>query len=412
MTDGTLNSKLALEEKKAIKLFLWLFFILYYSFDAFYFYVLPIYNKSKQFGIPKDGLGIWLYVFIAALLLISIYILKKRNIYKVKYFLLFGYLLITFIDDMLTYYGHSKPFASGNAVEALFILFSPIFVNKKYFLTALIGIIGKDIFMGIILRDLNVVSAIVLYAILGAIACLILNRFFSYIKSLSIVHEDLRQMDKLVVIGQMAAAIGHEIRNPLAALKGFTQLQHEQYPNTNDFYPIMIQEIDRINYIVNDLMYLGNPKSIQIEKANIEEMIDYTLSLTHQQAEMQGILIETRKESLLPLIECDTKQIKQVFINLIKNAIEAMPEGGTINIQLKVSKEHEIYISIEDEGCGISEEVINSVGKPFVTTKKDGTGLGLMVTNQIINDHQGKLKFQNRAEKGAKAEVWLPIKQK
>ena len=126
----------------------------------------------------------------------------------------------------------------------------------------------------------------------------------------------------------MAAAIGHEIRNPLSSLRGFTQLQQERYPNTNDYYPIMIQEIDRINSIVNDLMYLGKPKDITFEKASIEEIIAYTLSITQQQAERQGVTVETIMAGPLPPLDCDAKQLKQVFINLIKNAIESMPEGG------------------------------------------------------------------------------------
>ncbi|MCM2533955.1 ATP-binding protein [Neobacillus pocheonensis] len=210
----------------------------------------------------------------------------------------------------------------------------------------------------------------------------------------------------------MAAAIGHEIRNPLSSLKGFTQLQQERYPNTNDFYPIMIQEIDRINSIVNDLMYLGKPKVIEFEKASIEEIIAYTLSITQQQAERQSVTVETIIEGPLSPIDCDDKQLKQVFINLLKNAIEAMPKGGKIKIQVKVSKERKMLISIEDEGCGIAEENILNIGEPFYTTKKDGTGLGLMVTNQIIKDHKGELSIHSRLEKGTKVEVELPINQK
>jgi signal transduction histidine kinase len=243
------------------------------------------------------------------------------------------------------------------------------------------------------------------------IAYILLIRFNSYINSLTTVYEELRQKEKLAVIGQMAAAIGHEIRNPLSSLRGFTQLQQERYPNTNDFYPIMIQEIDRINSIVNDLMYLGKPRSIQFEKASIEEIIAYTLSITQQQAEGHQVTVETLIAGPLPPIDCDEKQLKQVFINLIKNAIESMPEGGMVKISVKVLEKNKMSVSILDEGDGIADEDILNLGEPFFTTKKDGTGLGLMVTNQIISEHKGEVTFKSNLEKGTKVEVVLPINQ-
>nr|WP_231510774.1 ATP-binding protein [Bacillus sp. UNC438CL73TsuS30] len=309
----------------------------------------------------------------------------------------------------MIYLGTTKPFATGNVVEILFIVFSPVFVNKRFFWNVTLGLIGKDLFLGIILHDYRVLLPVLIFAIIDAIAFILLIRFNSYIDSLTHVLDELRQKEKLAVIGQMAAAIGHEIRNPLSSLKGFTQLQKERYPNTNDFYPIMIQEIDRINSIVNDLMYLGKPRAIEYVKSNIEEIIAYTLSITQQQAERHAVVMETLIEGPLPPIDCDAKQLKQVFINLFKNAIEAMTEGGKIKINAKVLKGQKMYISIQDEGCGISEEVIPNLGEPFYTTKKDGTGLGLMVSNQIIKDHKGSFNIRSHIGKGTKVEVILPI---
>ena len=255
-----------------------------------------------------------------------------------------------------------------------------------------------------------VVFPILLYLIISAIALIVLVRFYSYIHSLTDAYEELKKKEKLAVIGQMAAAIGHEIRNPLAALKGFTQFQQENYPNANNYYPIMIDEIDRINSIVDDLMYIGKPKKIKFEKASIEEIIAYTLSIAQQQAERQGVTVETIMAGPLPPLDCDEKQLKQVFINLIKNAIESMPEGGRVQIHVKViEKQQKLSISIQDEGIGIADEDILNLGEPFFTTKKDGTGLGLMVTNQIIQDHLGEINIQSLLNMGTKVEVILPI---
>ncbi|MFL6557527.1 MAG: ATP-binding protein, partial [Bacillus sp. (in: firmicutes)] len=137
----------------------------------------------------------------------------------------------------------------------------------------------------------------------------------------------------------------------------------------------------------------------------------YTLSITQQQAERQGVTVETIMAGPLPPLDCDEKQLMQVFINLIKNAIEAMHEGGKIEIRVKVIEKHKMVVSIQDEGVGIADENILNLGEPFFTTKTDGTGLGLMVTNQIITDHKGELNIESAAVKGTRVIVSLPILQ-
>ncbi|ULT57813.1 ATP-binding protein [Neobacillus drentensis] len=408
MKEGNRNPKLFIEERKAIILFLWLFYIVYYSFEIFYYLSKStIYKEKDLISTSMVSLGLFLVVLI-----FGVYFIKKGNPFIVKYIYIYSYLGIDLVDTLLTYWGKDIPYTSGNIVEVLFFLYSPIFVNKRFFWLVSLGLIGKEVILGLILQSMNVLMPIVIYIILSLIAYTVLIRFNSYIKSITAVYEELRHKEKLAVIGQMAAGIGHEIRNPLSSLKGFAQLQHERSPNSNEFYPIMIQEIDRINSIVNDLMYLGKPKEINFEKARIEEIIAYTLSITQQQAEMQGVKIETFMEGPLPPIECDGKQLKQVFLNLIKNAIESMVDGGRIKINVKTVSSKKMYISIQDEGCGIEDSNILNLGEPFFTTKKDGTGLGLMVTNQIIKDHNGKLKIESVIGEGTEVKVSLPIMQK
>ncbi|MFC0022639.1 ATP-binding protein [Neobacillus cucumis] len=407
MKEGNSNPKLIFEEKKAIVLFLWLFYIVYYSFETFYFISSNSVIYKQKTMIPTSMGSL---ILIMAVLIFGVYFLKKGNPFIVKYIYIYSYLGIDFLDTLMSYWGTKVPYSSGNIVEILFFLFSPIFVNKRYFWVVSLGLIGKEIILGLVLQSMQVLMTIVIYIILALIAYTVLIRFNSYIKSLTNAYEELRQKEKLAVIGQMAAGIAHEIRNPLSSLKGFTQLQHERFPDTNDYYPIMIQEIDRINSIVDDLMYIGKPKKIMFEKASIEEIVAYTLSIIQYQAERQGITIETIMAGPLPPLHCDEKQLKQVFINLIKNAIEAMPLGGRIQIHVKViDKQQKLTISIQDEGVGIANENILNLGEPFFTTKKDGTGLGLMVTNQIINDHFGEIKIESFLNVGTKVIVILPI---
>jgi signal transduction histidine kinase len=405
------SPRLITEETKTIKFFLALFYIFFFAYDIFNYYLMPIYTKEGEIGLSDESLGFWYHIAIIGLLPIAIYFIKKGNPYIVKYILLFSYTSVETINSLVMYIGSDQPYGSGNIVELFFVFFSPIFVNKKYFWTASICMVGKYVIIGSILQESHVVLPIITFFILSVIAYFLLTRFTSYINSLTSAHLELRQKEKLAVIGQMAAAIGHEIRNPLSSLKGFTQLQQERYPNTNDFYPIMIQEIDRINYIVNDLMTLGKPKALQFSKASIEEIIAYTLSITQQMSERQGVSIETTMAGPLPPIDCDGKQLKQVFLNLIKNAIESMHDGGKIEIKVKVVADNKMEISIQDEGYGIEDQNIINLGEPFYTTKKDGTGLGLMVTNQIIGDHNGDFTIESSPGKGTKVVVTLPISQ-
>jgi signal transduction histidine kinase len=405
------SPRLISEETKTVKFFLILFYTFFFAYDLFNYYFMPIYTKEGTIGLSNNGLGLWFHIAVIGLLPIALYFMKKGNPYIVKYIYLFSYATIETLNSLAIFYDSNKPYGSGNIVELLFIFFSPIFVNKKYFWTASLFMIGKYVIIGGVLQESHVLFPIIIFLILSVVAYFLLTSFTSYISALTSVHLELRQKEKLAVIGQMAAAIGHEIRNPLSSLKGFTQLQQERYPNTNDFYPIMIQEIDRINYIVNDLMTLGKPKALQFSKASIEEIIAYTLSITQQMSERQGVSIETTMAGPLPPIDSDGKQLKQVFINLIKNAIESMQDGGKIEIKVKVVADNKMEISIQDEGYGIEDQNIINLGEPFYTTKKDGTGLGLMVTNQIIGDHKGDFTIESSPGKGTKVVVTLPISQ-
>ncbi|NRD78034.1 hypothetical protein HPT25_11620 [Bacillus sp. BRMEA1] len=225
--------ELIFEEKKAIKLFLWLFYILYLIFEGFWY---SIFQKLTTSGVTKGssvGLGFWVYILISTFIPISIYFIKKNNPYIIKYIILFSYILIDIVDNIIRYYGTTKPFASGEVVEVLIVFFTPVFVNKRYFWCASLGIMAKYAFLGIILHNKTAFAPIGIIMILVAIAYVLLIRFNSYINSLTVVYEELRKNEKLAVVGQMAAAIGHEIRNPLSSLKGFTQLQHESYTNAS-----------------------------------------------------------------------------------------------------------------------------------------------------------------------------------
>lgn len=217
----------------------------------------------------------------------------------------------------------------------------------------------------------------------------------------------LRNTEKLSVVGQMAAGVAHEIRNPLTTIKGMLQLSKDQF--RSDHYKLLMSEIDRMNFIVNELLVLGKPQAIHYREVDIMSIMDDTLKIFESQAVMNGVSV-TRDIKSWGTIYCDPNQIKQVFINILKNATEAMPYGGNIHVFLDV-KGAEQHIRFVDNGEGIPEDILNKIGQPFYTTKKDGNGLGIMVTKKIIDAHKGKIQFNSQVKSGTTVEIRLPLLQ-
>jgi signal transduction histidine kinase len=401
-------NKLVTEEIKATKLFLWLFYIIFLTYDLFFYFGMPMVNDNYESGFPEGGLGFWLHIIVLGLIPVAIYLLKNGNPYVAKYLIFIGYNLLDLISNLMLYIGNDAQFNSANIVEMFAILFTPLFMSKKFFWVVYGAIAFKYIVYGFVLQDSFLLFGLVIFTVLAAISYLFLSRFLSYIKTMEKVNEDLRQKEKLALVGQLATSIGHEIRNPLASLKGFTQLQHEKFPDDKEFFKIMENEIERINLIVNDLMYLGKPKSSVMVSSNIEGIIEYVAKILNPIAQSNDVTIKV-DISHLPLINCDENQLKQVFINLIKNAIESMPAGGVINISSKVKENETLAILIEDEGQGIEEAKLSKIGQPFFTTKVDGNGLGLLVSFNIIEKHNGRIIFKSKVGKGTVVEIYLPI---
>ncbi len=224
--------------------------------------------------------------------------------------------------------------------------------------------------------------------------------------------EILRRTEKLSVVGQLAAGVAHEIRNPLTSLKGFVQLMKSRTTEHHDYYEIMLTELERINYIVSEFMVIAKPKVVQFEHKDITDILLNVISLLGSQAIMNNVQIETQLLTKSFLIDCDENQLKQVFINVLKNGIEAMPDGGEITVTVQDIDRHHIQISFKDQGCGIPAEVIDNIGLPFFTTKEKGTGLGLMVCNKIIENHNGEFRIESEIHKGTTIHILLPKKRR
>ncbi|MGM0805177.1 MAG: PAS domain S-box protein [Bacillota bacterium] len=220
--------------------------------------------------------------------------------------------------------------------------------------------------------------------------------------------EMLRKSDKLSVLGQLAAGVAHEIRNPLTSIRGFLQLLQSRASENEDYYEIMLSEIDRINSIVGEFMLLAKPQAMNFVQTDLRQLLRHVISILDTQAILTNVQIYFENEPDLPEIWCVDNQIKQVFVNMLKNAIEAMPTGGSVHIHLKKEGGY-VIASFIDHGCGISEERLPTLGEPFYTTKEKGTGLGLMICYKIVENHHGKILINSKIDEGTTFSILLPI---
>jgi PAS domain S-box-containing protein len=220
--------------------------------------------------------------------------------------------------------------------------------------------------------------------------------------------EFLLQSEKLSIVGELAAGVAHEIRNPLTTIKGFVQL-YKKENSSIEFNDLLLSELERIETITSEMLSLGKPQAIQLKRTNVRELIENTLELLQPQAYMNDIQFKLEFEETDYFITCEKNQLKQVFLNLLKNSIEAMNEGGEIHITLRKSSDDECIIAVQDQGCGIPEELLPRLGEPFYSLKEKGTGLGLMICHKIIKQHQGNIVYRSKVNKGTLVEITLPL---
>lgn len=217
------------------------------------------------------------------------------------------------------------------------------------------------------------------------------------------------QSQKLAMVSQLAAGIAHEVRNPLTSVNGFLQLMKTEYPDRSQYFDIIFSEIKRIDSVLGELLVLAKPHQVQFKKIKINSVLQQVTTLLETNAVLAHIEIKKAFEQGKEWeINGDENQIKQVFINLIKNGIEAMPDGGKITISSEQEGDF-VKISIKDEGGGISQDDLDKLGEPFFSTKKEGTGLGLTVCLNIIGAHNGEMKIDSKLGEGSTFHILLPL---
>lgn len=224
--------------------------------------------------------------------------------------------------------------------------------------------------------------------------------------------ESQLQLERLTTTNQLAAGIAHEIRNPLCAIKCLVQmmkLKENQAPDPRTLQ-LIIDDLDRIEAISNEFVQLAKPAQSEVTNCDINEILKEVKTLLEAQANLAKVKITSNLANPLPTIEGCPNQLKQVFINIIKNAIEALSQGGTIKISTKLADGGKsIRIAIKDNGPGIHKETLSRLGQPFISTKEKGTGLGLMLCFQIIKHHKADLKIHTHPKHGTEFEIDIPI---
>lgn len=217
----------------------------------------------------------------------------------------------------------------------------------------------------------------------------------------------LRKTDKLGVIGRLAAGIAHEIRNPMTSIKGFLQLL--AIDKDNEYTDVILSELERIESIMNEFLTLAKPyNENDMKVSDINGVVDKVKSFMTPEAHLHQVQIVSAYCEHGLMVNFESKQIKQVLINLIKNAIEAMPNGGNVTLRT-YEMSGQAIIEVADEGAGIPKERLARLGEPFYSNKEKGTGLGLMVSFRIIQNHGGTIQFFSDVGKGTTVQIKLPL---
>lgn len=229
-------------------------------------------------------------------------------------------------------------------------------------------------------------------------------------RELEQTHERLIESEKMAALGRLSATLSHELRNPLSGLKGAAQLLARKTSDFDDRKPyvnLIIEEVERLGSIVDDLLSFAKPKALQYRQIDANQIIEDSL-LLHSEVLLYKNIIVRKRLSKLPLITADPNKFKQIVVNIILNASDAMPDGGELLVSSSVTINEErgkevATFHFRDTGQGIPDEILENVFEPFYTTKHDGVGLGLAVCKSIIEQHRGKISIRSEKTDGGPA---------
>jgi two-component system sensor histidine kinase HydH len=226
------------------------------------------------------------------------------------------------------------------------------------------------------------------------------------------LQREIETSRRLASLGRLAAGIAHEIRNPLSSIKGFATYFRERYrdvPEDQKTAEVMIQEVDRLNRVIGQLLEFARPMAVQKKPADLQGLVRHSLKLVEKQAQAKEINVETVLPEEIGPVSVDPDRLNQVLLNLFLNAIEAMDNRGTMTVALsKESQPPRVRIVVTDTGPGIAEQDLEHIFDPYFTTRQTGTGLGLAIVHKIIESHKGEVKVESKVGRGTTVFVFLP----
>tara|TARA_B100000614_G_scaffold125533_1_gene112204 strand:+ start:1138 stop:2868 length:1731 start_codon:yes stop_codon:yes gene_type:complete len=238
--------------------------------------------------------------------------------------------------------------------------------------------------------------------------------FMFVLKDLSEIREleiQNKRVEKLATVGNLAAGIAHEVRNPLSSIKGYVTYFGSLFEigsENRKAAELMTEEVDRVNRVISELLEFARPSDLKLKKINVSELINHSLRLITHEAETSGVKIIKTVADDLPKVDADADRLTQVLLNLYLNALQAMDEGGKLTVGAK-HKERNLVIDIADSGIGIPEELLSQIFDPYFTTKSSGTGLGLAIAHKIVESHNGAIEVRSAQSSGTLISITLPI---
>jgi len=234
----------------------------------------------------------------------------------------------------------------------------------------------------------------------------------------------LRRADRLSMLGTLAAGLAHEIKNPLGGIKGAAQLLSMELSKGSplqDYTQIMIKEVERINFIIEELMDLGSPREPEVGDVDLARVLNDIVLLQREAARSRNILFKLKLDPSIPPVQGDEGLLTRLFLNLIKNAGESISREGEVVIETRIASNYHmtgpgrrsspmVDIIISDTGCGIDQQEMDRIFTPYFTTKSKGSGLGLAISQKIIEDHNGLLKIESTPNQGTTVTISLPLR--
>ncbi|MEX2415666.1 MAG: HAMP domain-containing sensor histidine kinase [Paenibacillaceae bacterium] len=400
MLGNMLLNTLIGQEKRAANLFIFLLVTLIFISDFL----------TQFFSLGIFGLLLLFPYLIIFLLIPSAFVLiKKNNPRRIKYVFFLTFLFVSLVTEITIYWG-STDYKGGTVAEIFFILFSPIFISKRYFMTVSIGIICKYVLVGLLLQTSVVLLMMGLILVFALVAFIILNRFLGYIDVLNDSYN--KQFETTLSSGM--AIMNHTIKNEITKIQYLNSRIKELITNRN------IEDVDSmmesIHQATNHMLSMSNRLQAKTGEITLEEGTHNLISIVNSAVSMiEPNLQKNQVRCIQELnydadIMCDQLQLQEALMNIMMNAVESMElDGGTLTIRLfKVMKD--IVIEIEDTGCGIPSDIRSRVLELFFTTKTllNNHGLGLNYSYNVMQKHGGSLEILSEVNVGTKVSLRFP----